>query len=477
MKRRILPLIACLALALALLPGTALAADEFTIRDGVLISYNWYRKEAVVPEGVTEIGTGAFFNRDTLRKVVLPDSVTVIGDDAFSGCESLKELSLPPHVVSLGSWAFSGCRELTSLTIPDGVTVLPEHVFDGCTRLSEVHLPDGLTEIGKEAFSRCSGLHELELPASYTVVGPEAFHGMSGLKSITIPEGTEVLHKWTLGGCSSLEEVKLPESLKVIESAAFAMCGRLQSLTIPAGVERIEDGGLAYCKNIKKLVFLGGDTDLGADLVGYDLRKLESNLTEVILPEGNGTVDENAFRYTKWYRNNGNKIVYAPAPAQIGPMPEPPRIPDVGTAYGRTLQVLVDSRPTGFYAFALQDDQGGQTNYLRLRDVAAALDGTAAQFDVGWSEGGVSVSRGPYTNRTGDEGQVPFTGDRRYEALRTSTDVDGEPRALAAISLTDEAGRGYTYYQLRDLGKALGFSVKWENNVVTVETDRAYTEN
>jgi hypothetical protein len=39
--------------------------------------------------------------------------------------------------------------------------------------------------------------------------------------------------------------------------------------------------------------------------------------------------------------------------------------------------------------------------------------------------------------------------------------VDGAAASLEALVLTDDSGNGYTYYKLRDLGAALGFTVDW----------------
>ena len=42
--------------------------------------------------------------------------------------------------------------------------------------------------------------------------------------------------------------------------------------------------------------------------------------------------------------------------------------------------------------------------------------------------------------------------------------------------LTDDSGGAYTYYKLRDLGKALGFNVDWSaEKGVFVETDKPYS--
>ncbi|MCI9515093.1 MAG: hypothetical protein HFF61_12290, partial [Oscillospiraceae bacterium] len=58
-----------------------------------------------------------------------------------------------------------------------------------------------------------------------------------------------------------------------------------------------------------------------------------------------------------------------------------------------------------------------------------------------------------------------------------SVTVDGEAVELTAITLTDDAGGGYTYFKLRDLGKVLGFNTGWTREQgVFVESDKPYTE-
>ena len=48
---------------------------------------------------------------------------------------------------------------------------------------------------------------------------------------------------------------------------------------------------------------------------------------------------------------------------------------------------------------------------------------------------------------------------------------------MTAITLTDDAGGGYTYFKLRDLGKALGFNTGWTREQgVFVESSKPYTE-
>ena len=69
----------------------------------------------VIPNGVTDICTGAFWGCDTLTSIVIPDSVTSIGDVAFSGCSNLKRVTISDSVKNIGDYAFYVCDSLTTV--------------------------------------------------------------------------------------------------------------------------------------------------------------------------------------------------------------------------------------------------------------------------------------------------------------------------------------------------------------------------
>ena len=138
--------------------------------------------------------------------------------------------------------------------------------------------------------------------------------------------------------------------------------------------------------------------------------------------------------------------------------------------------VLLDGESSPLPAYYLKDANGNGTNYVKLRDVASLLSGTQAQFEVAW-DGIIRVTTGEAYTPNGSEMSAPFRGERTALCGTPVTMIDGSYAALDALTLTDDSGGGYTYYKLRDLGRALGFNVRWdgEASVIRIETDRPYT--
>ena len=155
--------------------------------------------------------------------------------------------------------------------------------------------------------------------------------------------------------------------------------------------------------------------------------------------------------------------------------PTTPAASAAGTAYPSTQTVDLDGKKVEFQMYALKDANGNLTNYVKVRDLALALNGTKAQFAVDW-DGAVNLVAGSGYTATGTENSTPFSGDRAYTEPTSPTKVNGAASDLEAIMLTDDSGGGYTYYKLRDLGSKLGFNVGWSaERGVYIESDKPYT--
>lgn len=161
------------------------------------------------------------------------------------------------------------------------------------------------------------------------------------------------------------------------------------------------------------------------------------------------------------------------------PTLEPTNLPDTGTVYARTQNIDIDGKVVPFktYAVVVPAPLGGtlETNYVKLRDVAYAMNGTAAQFNVDWDGDVLIVPHSAYVPN-GSEMNTPFTGDRAYTKATSATKVNGTAVPFSAILLTDNQGGGYTYYKLRDLGQVLGFDVSWSaQRGIYIDSDKPYT--
>ena len=98
----------------------------------------------------------------------------------------------------------------------------------------------------------------------------------------------------------------------------------------------------------------------------------------------------------------------------------------------------------------------GGNNYYRLRDLAAALAGTASRFDVGWNQRSKRVELTRGTDYTG--GAETARPAASADALPSPAElvIDGRRTDAAAYNIG-----GSNYYRLRDLGEALSFAVTW----------------
>lgn len=91
---------------------------------------------SIIPDGVTEIGNGAFSECHGLTDIYLPNSITKIGDSAFDEC-SLTYITIPKNVKYIGEGAFWWCNDLLEISIPNSVKYIGELAFAGFDDSSE----------------------------------------------------------------------------------------------------------------------------------------------------------------------------------------------------------------------------------------------------------------------------------------------------------------------------------------------------
>lgn len=236
---------------------------EFETTDGeaTILKFVGNGDNVVVPSEVggapvRRIGERAFADCETLKSVRLPEGLAEIGPGAFAGDSQLAQINFPDSVAVIGAKAFENCVSLVDLELPDQLLVLEEGVFAGAKSLVEVCLPYGLKRIEREAFKNCESLvstyyyskrgisavmvtdrelREDALPNEIEFIGEGAFSFCRSLERVDVPYLVREINDRTFLGCSSLVHMGLHNRVVSIGKRSFRGCVKLKELQVPFG--------------------------------------------------------------------------------------------------------------------------------------------------------------------------------------------------------------------------------------------------
>lgn len=310
--------------------------------------------------------------------------------------------------------------------IEDGVLV--EYTGAG----GDIVIPDSVTSIGMAAFMDCTNLTSVIIPNSVTSIEPGAFSECESLTGVTIPNSVTSIGNGAFHGCASLTSVTIPNGITNISYETFRFCTSLTSVTLPSSVTSIMVGAFQDCASLKD-VYYGGS---------------EAQWKSVTIDDNNEALKSATVHY-----NGGTVTPAKPAAA----MPTNDKL----TVNGK----LAD--PTVYKI--------GDSNYFKIRDVAALLDGTEKQFSVGYDNAlkSVTATTGQgYAKQDSDLMGAPTGGNQTATPSNDTIYVNGQ-KIDAAVYKID----GSNYFKLRDLGKALNFSVDWSRDAgMMIDTSKPYSE-
>ena len=128
------------------------AKPVFLIEDGVLLEYNGFGGEIVIPEGVTKIADNVFAGNKTVTGVVLPSTLEEIGASAFQGTP-LTRVDIPVSVKAIGYNAFRDCKNLKNVTVhwaeADKIVTPQGDAFTGIASDCALSVPNGTAQLYK----------------------------------------------------------------------------------------------------------------------------------------------------------------------------------------------------------------------------------------------------------------------------------------------------------------------------------------
>ena len=161
-----------------------------------------------LPESVTNLFSGAFYQHLSVKNVVLPDGVKAISNYCFA-YSTLESINLD-NIISIGNYSFRFCL-LTSVIIHANISSIGMNAFSYNERLESFVIAEG------------SGITMLRSTVSYC----------TSLTDVSLPEGVVTLDS-TFSDCSSLQSLVIPSTVKTLSSSVFKDCLALATITFKA---------------------------------------------------------------------------------------------------------------------------------------------------------------------------------------------------------------------------------------------------
>ncbi len=243
---------------------------DFIIEENKVVKYIGKAKIVVVPDGIEELESAAFWDNQYIEEVVLPESLKNMGGDTFYNCKKLKIINIPASVELMGNNPFAGCPLIkitnyskhfiiengalytsdkkaliycpingdeTFFVIPEGVTIICKHAFFLCDRFTRITLPSSLEKMENNPFSGCSKLELLNNSKSYYIYDDVIYNrfktsvvgALNKIKSkrLILLDGIKTINRNSFWNCKGIECIVFPKSLNDIGYNPFVGCSNI----------------------------------------------------------------------------------------------------------------------------------------------------------------------------------------------------------------------------------------------------------
>lgn len=193
--------------------------------------YNARINQAVIEDGVTSIGSYAFY-QSPVMSVQIPETVVKIGETAFEN-SNLAEVTVPGSVKEVGNRAFFNCSGLKSATFHEGVQSIGVSAFETCG-IAYLDFPSTITFVGDGAFRQCQNLVRVRFAKGDQKVslGEELFARCWKLSYVTLPLKADKISLGMFGNCLALPYLYIPTGIKFefVGSGPFRGCTLLKTI-------------------------------------------------------------------------------------------------------------------------------------------------------------------------------------------------------------------------------------------------------
>ena len=341
--------------------GIGIMPDYGNILSTPWANYQNSIKKVIIENGITHIGSGAFWRCENLSSVEIPNTVISIGSATFMGT-FLKFIKIPESVTSIGDATFGPCPKLNiefsgnlkhigsgafynnawyrslperivyvdnvlyqykrddefldekellreydiyvpipidnrNIKVKDGTLSISKGAFKD-VNIESIEIPNSVLEIGAEAFNNCRNLTDVILPANLKRIEESTFENCKNLNSIDIPESVTEIGKDAFSNCENLKSISLKQGLLSIGAGAFYRCKNLTTFVIPETVVHIGESAFSDCENLISVI-------ISKSVISIGKRAFEDckNLENVSIQNEIIEIEDWAFNGTKWIRS------------------------------------------------------------------------------------------------------------------------------------------------------------------------------
>lgn len=247
-------------------------------------------------EGLTSVGTYAFYKYPNLQSIELPMSTTTIDAYGFERAEVVEFKGL--GLQQIYDYCFNNATNLTTVYLSKNLTRLANGVFEGASGVQNFYfdgtpgdwvgiifvstssgpfnsntvrnskkaffkndndeyeettdliIPEGTTAVRASACNYWNNLTSISIPSTVTSIGSQAFSYCSGITSLNLAEGLTSIGNGAFRNNTSLTNIVIPNTCSSIQQQAFYYNQALETVRIGNGILNIGNSCFGGCPNL-----------------------------------------------------------------------------------------------------------------------------------------------------------------------------------------------------------------------------------
>ncbi|KAI5534774.1 ribonuclease inhibitor domain-containing protein, partial [Trichomonas vaginalis G3] len=306
-------------------------------------------KSIKMPQKITIIGNGCFFNNVLLNSITIPDSVQIIKGwsnvDYAPFQNTLKEIKISPNskLTTIENAAFMSSK-ITNIFIPKLVTYLDPGFILNCNiqRIeidndNPIYKTDG-TVIYKDNNSTIWCVSKavngvFNIPSYVTTLATSCFRGVP-ITNITFPQDAMNFDSFNFGQtnfvefncpsymtsippsflnrCFLLTTVHLSPKIQSIGDHAFLECHNLVNIELPPALTKIDDMAFSSCTSLKKLVFTPNLSKIGESVFSDCTLEIDTTNNSYFLYQNHMLLSQNRTALTDSFGTDRDTILNIP---------------------------------------------------------------------------------------------------------------------------------------------------------------------